>query len=417
MHTLKKLMIILIAILVFTGCSHTEDMEALNSEGFAYYEDEAYDEAIEIYSSGIDQYPDYMEFYINRAMAYYASGQAELAFNDLDYVIGKKPNSAYAYTNRGSIYLSEGDAGSALKDFYAAIEHKDSFTDQEGLYSTYLNLGTLLHQLAQYDESYQVLLKALEIRDDDPTLYNALGMLKKSTGNLEEALTYYDTAIEMDQYFAYAYANRAIAYYMQGDIDLALFDAKTAMDIDAYIPQMYDLLSKIYVDLEAYDLAEKIAKQGLSLWESYGLLYVDIGNIYIIQEDYGNALMQYSLGVDNGDVSGYLGQAIGYRLIEDYDRAKSALDTYETEAGISVISQMERGRLLYASEAYTQALALFDDLYTTDASNIVAKFYVAKSNEMLGNIDLARQLLKEVIEDEPNYTEAVEALAFIEEHN
>ncbi|MWN89362.1 lipoprotein NlpI [Gilliamella sp. Pra-s65] len=73
---------------------------------------------------------------------------------------------------------------------------------------------------AQSDFSY-----LLGFNPEIPDIYNFLGTYALRDGNFDEALTSFNTALELDPSYAYAYLNRAITLYRTGHYQAAKRDA------------------------------------------------------------------------------------------------------------------------------------------------------------------------------------------------
>ena len=70
--------------------------------------------AIEDYTRAIELDPEDAGFYINRGIAYGASGNLSPAIRDLDEAIRLRPEDAIAYYNRGTAYSEMGERNRAI---------------------------------------------------------------------------------------------------------------------------------------------------------------------------------------------------------------------------------------------------------------------------------------------------------------
>jgi tetratricopeptide (TPR) repeat protein len=147
---------------VFKGVSPAE--ENLLDRGLEAIDDQAYDQAIDIFTEAIQDEPENAEFYYLRGMSYY--GRYELAYQADD------PN-ADGY------------------DFYRAIT---DFT------------------------------KAIELDNFYAEAFNYRGIAYAGLDMTEHALADYNEAIELDPNLATTYYGRGYLYEMQGEVDLAIAD-------------------------------------------------------------------------------------------------------------------------------------------------------------------------------------------------
>ncbi|MWP45999.1 lipoprotein NlpI [Gilliamella sp. Pas-s27] len=84
---------------------------------------------------------------------------------------------------------------------------------------------------AQSDFSY-----LLGFNPEIPDIYNFLGTYALRDGNFDEALTSFNTALELDPSYAYAYLNRAITLYRTGHYQAAKRDALQFYQYDVNEP-------------------------------------------------------------------------------------------------------------------------------------------------------------------------------------
>ena len=323
-----RYMLLLLVTLLITACASRE-AEKTSSEGYELYMQGSYDEAIQLLSEGIEKYPDYADLYTNRAMAYFESGDAEAAMEDLSRSLEIEADNPEAYSNRGYIELAYGEYQLAIADFYQAIELRGFFEQEDGLYYTYLNLGTALNQIDQHAEALLVYERALEIHPEDPELLNAVGLAKRTAGDLEGALETLNKAIELDQHYAYAYINRAGIYLAMGNLEKGLADALTGMDLDPSIPQAYSLIGQIYQALEENELALDVLSSGIRKWGSYPELYLQRGDLYYGEGQFDKAILDFSLARDLGNAEGYFGMGLCYIEMQQYEEAMDSLASYE----------------------------------------------------------------------------------------
>lgn len=87
---------------------------------FSIHED--YDAAIRISTKAISQYPDCVEAYRVRGMAYCWKKDYERAIADLNQALEFEPNNGYRYFLRGRVYFEKGDYDKAIFDFTQSLK-------------------------------------------------------------------------------------------------------------------------------------------------------------------------------------------------------------------------------------------------------------------------------------------------------
>ncbi len=409
--------IIMVALIlmstVFTACGSRVE-EQLNDEGYDLYLEGQYDEAITHYTKSLVDYPEYGAFYSNRGLAYYEKGEVAMALEDLNQAIVLEPDMPEAYLNRGTVYLGSGVYDQASIDFYKAIQLKDNFKDENGLYYTYLNLGTLLNETNQPKEALVVLEKAFEQNSNDEKLYNALGLIYKSIGDFDLALTYFNGAIELKEDYAYAYGNRGSVYYLMEEYRIALSDVNTALSMDPFIPQMYDLKAKILIKTGELEEAIKILDAGITRWVNYADLYITRGNIYFSEKAYGEALMNYGLGIEYGSIEGHKGQGVTYQLIGQYEDAISQLETYLQNYPTDISTLIALGTAYRQTKEYELSLAQYDKVLSFSPKHTEAMYQMALTYIDMQALSDAEKVLNQVLSIDPDHKASKEALKNIE---
>ncbi|MBX3010307.1 MAG: tetratricopeptide repeat protein [Caldilineaceae bacterium] len=89
------------------------------------------DAAIADLTQVIAERPDYVNAYLNRALAYYERDLADdmtMALADLNQVIATRPNDPHAYFNRGLVYIRRGTDMQWVEDFQQALVLDPNYT-------------------------------------------------------------------------------------------------------------------------------------------------------------------------------------------------------------------------------------------------------------------------------------------------
>jgi len=111
-----------------------------------------------------------------------------------------------AYTFLARALISENRIGDALPVMDAGYRaNPEDFS----ILSAY---GTILVQAGQNDPAIGILEKALSIVDEDPELWDNLGIAYFAKGDFPKAQEYFRKAIVLDQTFAFAYSNLGVLY-------------------------------------------------------------------------------------------------------------------------------------------------------------------------------------------------------------
>ncbi len=125
--------------------------------------------------------------------AFYAIGELGKAVEQYDKILATHPTDAPALENKGQALLEMGDANGALEVWGRAI----AASPYEG---TYLRMVTVLEeQLPERRDSVKTLLEdAIATLGQSPALLIRLGKWHESKGELAEAISHYEIAVQLD---------------------------------------------------------------------------------------------------------------------------------------------------------------------------------------------------------------------------
>jgi len=153
--------------------------------------------------------------------------------------VAPAPESAEAYTERGETLAEEGKYPEAIDHFSAALEMEPQ--DAEIYF---------LRGRAHYDYAAQL---SLDLTGQPPEAVPFLP--DEVTGQLEQAVADYTSAIELDLQYAKAYNNRGNARATLGELEGALEDYDQALDLDEKLDLTYFNRGVIHYRLRNYEAA------------------------------------------------------------------------------------------------------------------------------------------------------------------
>jgi tetratricopeptide (TPR) repeat protein len=171
-------------------------------------------------SKAIELSPDEPEYYFERANAYWANGQADLALADFDHVILLKNDFWPVYLPRAELHLWKKDKTAAMSD----LESLDRFAPPQAdvrfsLAEMYGREEQFTPAIAQYD-------LWIKNHPDDAKMVSALGA--RCLSDCNSAIRHADKKNPAN---AQLYSNRGMILLRQGDYRRALADFETDIKI------------------------------------------------------------------------------------------------------------------------------------------------------------------------------------------
>lgn len=401
-------MCIILTVCLIAGCGKKSPAYDLNKEGYQRYTSGDYEGALAKYNEAIEADKNYGTVYANRGMLYFYMGDIDKALADINQAIEENKEDPVAYSNRGYIKLATGKNQEAVDDLEKAVGLRNKFEDPQQLALTYVTLGSAYGLIGQYEEGAKAFDKAIDMNKNDKSFYNAKGILMKDWGKYEEAIEAYNKAISLDQSYAYAYGNRAFIFYIQKEYKKALADVNTAIDIDSSIPQVHNTKALILSAEGNHDEAIEVYSYALTRWPNYVDAYIGRGNEYLTIESYSQALPDFAVAADKGNLEARLQQGYLHARLEQYAQAITAFTKYLEVRPNDYMATVEVGNNHNQLGRYDEAIKYYDQAIKIDPEHYLAYYrkglsleYQEKYKEALEviNIALTKKDLEEIREE------------------
>ena len=252
-----------------SGISTLSSMQAYiwNSIGQCYIQLGQYTDAFEALNNGIESDPSYSDLYLNRAIAHEKNMDFEAAIQDYNTVLLRNPDHPVAsfnkinlqkhhqkdteliyslnnyieeyptksegYELRGLHYFETGRYTMALGDFQEAAKiNPDNLNNLFNLALTYSKTG-------QTHESEVIFLQIVEADPGYSSAYFNLGNLMFKRSKYEEAISYFTLAHQYNPTNKLILYNRALAYFEDGQQQMACLDMKLVMEMDRELAENF----------------------------------------------------------------------------------------------------------------------------------------------------------------------------------
>lgn len=202
-----------------------------NSLAYAYSKAELYDDAIEHYQKAISLNPDkeWTSIVCQALGSIYAEvkGNVEAAVSTYQAGIILDPNNYELYLSLGDIYMAAYDLDSAIRTYCDAI-----MLNPED-YRGYSKAGVALWEKDFLEEALVSFHKSIDLNPDNEYAQNNLGILYlDGLGDAEEALEYFENAVQLNPNYTLAYFNAARASEAMGFTNDAANYYQMAIDLN-----------------------------------------------------------------------------------------------------------------------------------------------------------------------------------------
>ena len=192
---------------------------AYDLKGMIYLKQQDWDGAEKALQKAVSLQPQFAIGWYNLSRLAQAKGEDELAKSYLDQAIALQEDLTKAYFDRALLLKKMGQQEAALMDYDKIIELRG-----EAYLEAYVNRGLTRKMLSDFTGALADLDKAVDAFPDDPYLLQNRGNLYLIFGHTFKAIQDYTQAIEINNDFAEAYYNRAVAHLIAYDKISACFD-------------------------------------------------------------------------------------------------------------------------------------------------------------------------------------------------
>lgn len=246
---------------------------------------------------------------------------------------------------------------------YVYLEN-DNFNKAENLYleiikldptaADYLNLARIKEKEGSLNQAVEYYESALNLNGSQSSLYLNLGNLYQKVNNYNSAVSIYNQGIKMRDDFAPYYIGLGESYIKLENYDEAKSALEKAVEINSNSYYGYYLLGNLEKNKKNYNQALNYYGQSLKYNPNYVQVYLAEGQIHLAREENYRAISRFSLAVEkNPDFAEsryYLGLAY-YRanmleaaraelrkalhINDTYQEPRELLDKVEAELGIN----------------------------------------------------------------------------------
>jgi tetratricopeptide (TPR) repeat protein len=169
------------------------------------------------------------EFYRERGIAAYRSGDFHRAIADLDQAIRFDPNDAKVYNIRGNAWDYLGASERALADYDEAIRLDPNNP------AVFHDRGMMWRRKGELDRALVDLDRAIRFGFSDANFYSDRGLIWYEKGRYNRAIADFDRAGKINPNFADAYKNSGIVSHRENDFDHAFADADRTVRSDPHL--------------------------------------------------------------------------------------------------------------------------------------------------------------------------------------
>ena len=233
-----------------------EDFETMTYLVAAYTTANKAEEALEVLNRMVELEPDHINTLLTRVNVLFMLDKDADVIVDCRHILELEETNHLAWFLMGKAKRTTSDPLGAIADLTKAIALKEDFTD------AYLMRARILLSMQQATEALPDVEKAITLAPEEETSYLLRGRIHEAMGNidaaaadyqnvlelnpfndeatlllitqerLDEAITFFNEAIDLKPDFGKAYAERGRAKNLKGDKDGAFEDLKKSIELN-----------------------------------------------------------------------------------------------------------------------------------------------------------------------------------------
>ncbi|MBX2971378.1 MAG: tetratricopeptide repeat protein [Cyclobacteriaceae bacterium] len=317
--------------------------ETLLEEGFKAQHEGKLNEAVELFSKSLAEYPAYTEAYNARASTYERLNKPDLALRDYTISLEFKPDQYEVLLSRGALLFQLKKFVEAKVDFKKLLQLPAGETNIIFYRQSAHSPGTDRMMTAQSALKAQV--------------YNYLGLIESSLRNCSYAVLYLDSAISLSSDEADYYVNRALAKQACNNLT-AIEDFNKALFLYPNHPIAKHNLAISKAKAGNYDEAETQLTEAIRTDSLMLDPYLERAYYRLLKKNYQGALEDYNMAIrlNRLDPEIWLNRGIAKEKLHDqvgayrdYTEAIELDNTY-------VKAWVNRGNILAAQKKYNEAV-------------------------------------------------------------
>lgn len=299
---MRKTLIIILTLIVCKTYGQT--FEELTSSAIKAGQEKNYRQAIDLYNKALKLDNENYFIYSKLSLMYYYLDNVDSSIVYCDLALKKATNDTTALYQRGHCYMDKGYFQKAIDDFTLSFE----ITNKRNSNASF-NIGKCYFGLGNIDKAIEFYKMTLTLEPNDKYSFYELGYCyaSLSTPDKDNALKYYNKAIDQDNNYYDAYFNRGLLYATQfKNLKKGHADLERSIEIKPKKKLSYLYNGMLYRDEEEFGKAKDMFNKVIEMYPDYADAYFE------------RAITWYKIGILN-------------MVCKDLDKAESLGYTKATE--------------------------------------------------------------------------------------
>ena len=194
-------------------------------------------------------------------------------------------------------------------------------------------LCQLYEETAEYDKAIDIYKKLINLQPRFPVLYSNLGNILYMKGDIDEAIKYYQMAINLnpskDWTSVVAQLLAHIQHEAKRNYDAAISAYQSAQQLNPYDMETYINLGSVFYDKGDYNNAQMIYRLALELDPNNARLHCNLAYLLWGKGEIDEAMKEYKLAIKFDPNYDIAYNNLGVLYLDDLGKVKEAIDCLE----------------------------------------------------------------------------------------
>ncbi|MCZ6528853.1 MAG: tetratricopeptide repeat protein, partial [Chloroflexi bacterium] len=308
--------------------NNPENLELYFERARVHAEAGEFDLAYESILQGIEVIPEEAWVHENAGNTLWELGLFDEAVSEYRRALELDPQSYWLYYNMAEIYRETGRQDEAAAVLFEAIENPSLAADPDELDS----IGWSFLSLEMVNEAEAAFNRALEADPDNPTRYEGLAEAAYLRGGAPAGIEMVEAGIQRFPEHAPFQESSGYFYWELGDLEQAVLAFNKAIELDSSNSGIYGSLASILVETGREAEARELIRRGLERYPNVRESYVVAADFYMGIGEVGEAIALFERSVELSPEDGWSHAYLARALVDAGNQNRARLMLGEASA-------------------------------------------------------------------------------------
>lgn len=241
---------------------------------------------------------------------------------------------------------------------------------------------------------------------NDAKSHNSLGLELAKSGNINQAIKEFKSALSMNPEFNDAANNLALAHLSLGEIDVAKEILEKLLEKSPNFSQAINNLGVIYLKEENFDEAETNFSRAIEIDPMYEKAYVNLTRTLIEQNRLNDAMscMEQAINIEKTSHNNEILLCYGTlcMMLKEYHKALASFEKLKSIGMNNKDFNFKLANAYLMCNKFTSAQEIYTQLLTQEKDNPLYRYFLGDALFLEGKYADARKNFEEILQIKPD---------------